>query len=53
MKQKCEIRINQEALDGLVKEQEKAKAMEAGTRGGFPTFTKDVNTPQRKPRGPK
>lgn len=53
LKQKCEIRINKEALDELVKGQEKAKAMEAGTRGGFPAFIKDVNTPQRKPRGPK
>ena len=54
LKQKCRIKINQDVFDELVRKQEaKAKAVEAGRKGGFPAFPRDVNVPLRKPRGPK
>ena len=54
LKQKCRIEINQDVFDEFVREQEaKAKAVEAGRKGGFPTFPRDVNVPPREPRGPK
>jgi len=54
LKQKCRIKINQDVFDKFVREQEeRAKAVEVGRTGGFPTFPRDVNVPPRKPRGPK
>jgi peptidyl-prolyl cis-trans isomerase C len=54
LKQKCRIKINQDVLDELVREQQaKANALEVETRGDFPAFPKDANVPPRKPRGPR
>jgi parvulin-like peptidyl-prolyl isomerase len=54
LRQKCQIKINQDVLDELIeKQQVKAKALEVETRGGFLAFPKDANVPPRKPRGPK
>jgi parvulin-like peptidyl-prolyl isomerase len=54
LKKKCRIKINQDVFDEFVREQEaKAKAIEVGREGGFPTFPRDVNVPPREPRGPR
>jgi parvulin-like peptidyl-prolyl isomerase len=54
LKQKSEIRINQDVLDELVEEQQaKAGASEVEGRGDFPAFPREANTPPRKPRGPR
>jgi len=53
LKKKCRIRINQDVLNELVKEQAKAKAVKVGRKGGFPAFPNDANVPPRKPRGPR
>lgn len=54
LKNKCRIKIKQDVLDELVKEQEaKAKASDVKTKGGFPAFPKDANIPPREPREPR
>jgi deoxyadenosine/deoxycytidine kinase len=54
LRQKSEIKINQDVLDELVKEQEaKSKVVKVERKGDFPTFPQDANVPLRKPRGPR
>jgi parvulin-like peptidyl-prolyl isomerase len=54
LKQRCEVRINQDVFDELVKErQAKAKTLDVETKGAFPTFGYDANLPARLPRGPR
>jgi hypothetical protein len=54
LKKKCRIKINQDALDELVREQQaKTKAVNVERRGDFPAFPKDANVPPREPRGPR
>jgi parvulin-like peptidyl-prolyl isomerase len=54
LKQKSEIKINQDVFDELVKEQQaKVEAANVERKGDFPTFPKDANAPIRKPRGPR
>ncbi len=53
LKLKCRIKINQDVLDELVREQQaKAATVNVKTEGGLPTLPRDANVPPRKPRGP-